>query len=49
LEHLEVWSWGHHIAGFTGAIFTLLYTWRRNLWLNMIAHIVPDATGLLLG
>jgi len=50
LEHLGVWSWGHVvIAGFAGAMLTLLYIWRRNLWVNMIAHFVPDAVGLLLG
>jgi len=48
-EHLGVWSWGHVvIAGFAGAMLTLLYTWRRNLWVNMIAHFIPDAIGLLL-
>lgn len=50
LEHLGVWSWGHVvIAGFAGAVLTLLYIWRRNLWVNTIAHFVPDAIGLLLG
>jgi membrane protease YdiL (CAAX protease family) len=50
LEHLGVWSWGHMIiAGFAGAILTLLYIWRRNLWVNTIAHFVPDGIGLLLG
>lgn len=50
LEHLGVWSWGHVvIAGFAGAMLTLLYIWRRNLWVNTIAHFVPDAFGLLLG
>jgi uncharacterized protein len=50
LEHLGVWSWGHVlIAGFAGAILTLLYIWRRNMWVNTIAHFVPDAIGLLLG
>jgi membrane protease YdiL (CAAX protease family) len=50
LEHLGGWSWGHVvIAGFAGAMLTLLYIWRRNLWVNMIAHFVPDAVGLLLG
>lgn len=50
LEHLGVWSWGHAIiAGFAGAILTLLYIWRRNLWVNTIAHFVPDAIGLLFG
>jgi membrane protease YdiL (CAAX protease family) len=50
LEHLGVRSWGHvMIAGFAGAMLTLLYIWRRNLWVNTIAHFVPDAIGLLLG
>jgi membrane protease YdiL (CAAX protease family) len=49
LEHVGVWGWGHLlIAGFAGLILTLLYIWRRNLWVNMIAHFVPDAIGLLL-
>jgi uncharacterized protein len=50
LEHVGFWSWGHAlIAGFAGAILTLLYIWRRNLWVNMIAHFVPDAIGFLFG
>jgi uncharacterized protein len=49
LEHVGVWGWVHLlIAGSAGAILTLLYIWRRNLWVNMIAHFVPDAVGLLL-
>jgi membrane protease YdiL (CAAX protease family) len=49
LEHLGVWSWGHVIiAAFAGAMLSLLYIWRRNLWVNVIAHFVPDATALLL-
>lgn len=49
LEHVGVWGWGHLlIAGSAGVILTLLYIWRRNLWVNMIAHFVPDAIGLLL-
>jgi len=49
LEHLGVWGWGHLlIAGSAGVMLTLLYIWRRNLWVNMIAHFVPDAIGLLL-
>ena len=49
LEHLGVWSWGHVIiAGFAGAMLSLLYIWRRNLWANSIAHFIPDAIGLLL-
>ena len=49
LEHLGFWSWSHAIiAAFAGAVLTLLYIWRRNLWVNIVAHFVPDAIGLLL-
>lgn len=49
LEHIGFWSWGHVIiAAFAGIILSLLYIWRRNLWVNTIAHFVPDAIGLLL-
>lgn len=49
LEHVGVWGWGHLlIAGSAGLVLTSLYMWRRNLWVNMIAHFVPDAIGLLL-
>jgi membrane protease YdiL (CAAX protease family) len=48
LEHVGVWGWGHLlIAGSAGAILTLLYIWRRNLWVNIIAHFIPDAIGVL--
>ena len=35
------WAWGPSyllLAGFYGAILTLLYLWRRNLPANMLAH-----------
>jgi len=36
---------GHLItAGFYGLILTLLYLWRRNLYSNMIAHWILDAS-----
>lgn len=47
--HVPLWGWGHLlVAGFCGAILTLLYLWRRNLWVTMLAHFLVDATGLLL-
>jgi membrane protease YdiL (CAAX protease family) len=49
LAHLSAWGWAHLIvAGFGGAVLTLVYLWRRNLWLNMIAHWIADAAGFLL-
>jgi membrane protease YdiL (CAAX protease family) len=50
LEHVGPWGWGHLlIAGFAGAILTLLYLWRRNLWVSMTAHFIVDGTIVLLG
>ena len=49
-EHLGYWGWAHlMIAGFGGAILTGLYLWRRDLGANMIAHLLTDAIGFLLG
>jgi membrane protease YdiL (CAAX protease family) len=28
-------------------MLTLLYAWRRNLWVNMIAHFVIDGVAVL--
>jgi membrane protease YdiL (CAAX protease family) len=36
------------IAGFGGLLLTLLYVWRRNLWINIIAHFVVDGASVLL-
>lgn len=50
LEHLGYWGWAHlMIAGFGGAILTALYLWRRDLGANIIAHLLTDAVGFLLG
>jgi membrane protease YdiL (CAAX protease family) len=49
-EHLGYWGWAHlMIAGFGGAILTGLYLWRRDLGANIIAHLLTDAIGFLLG
>jgi len=48
LAHVGPWGWSHLIvAGFGGAMFTLLYVWRRNLWVNIAAHVLVDAVGML--
>ncbi len=50
VEHLGYWGWAHlMIAGFGGVILTGLYLWRRDLGANMIAHLLTDAVGFLLG
>jgi membrane protease YdiL (CAAX protease family) len=49
LDHVSFWGW-HHIvvAGTAGILLTLLYLWRRNLWVNMVAHFIVDAAAFLL-
>lgn len=49
LDHIGFWGWHHvFIAGLAGAILTLLYLWRRNLWVNMLAHFIVDGAAFLL-
>lgn len=49
LDHIGFWGWHHvFIAGLAGAVLTLLYLWRRNLWINMLAHFMVDAAAFLL-
>jgi uncharacterized protein len=48
LDHISFWGWHHvFIAGTAGAALTLLYLWRRNIWVNMIAHFMVDAAAFL--
>jgi membrane protease YdiL (CAAX protease family) len=48
--HLGYWGWAHLlIAGFGGCILTGLYLWRRDLTTSMIAHLVTDGIGFLVG
>jgi membrane protease YdiL (CAAX protease family) len=48
--HVGSWGWAHLlIAGFGGAMLTVLYVWRRNLWVNIIAHWITDAASVLAG
>ncbi len=49
IAHLGAWGWAQLIvAGFGGIVLTLLYFWRRNLWVNMMAHWIADGAGFLL-
>lgn len=48
LDHISFWGWHHlFIAGSAGAALTVLYFWRRNIWVNMIAHFMVDAAAFL--
>jgi len=47
--HLSYWGAAQLIiAGWGGFLLTLLFPWRRNLWVNMIVHWLSDAAGFLL-
>jgi membrane protease YdiL (CAAX protease family) len=49
LEHIGTWGVSHLlIAGFGGVALTALYLWRRNLWVNIIAHFIVDGAAVLL-
>lgn len=48
MEHVGPWGWSHLIvAGFGGLALTGLYVWRRNLWSNMLAHMIVDGVSVL--
>lgn len=50
LAHLSGWGWAHlMVAAFGGAVLTGLYLVRRDLASNMIAHLLTDGVGFLLG
>lgn len=47
--HLSAWGAPQLIvAGFGGAMLTILYLWRRNIWSNMLAHWIADSGFVLL-
>lgn len=47
--HLAGWGAAQLVvAGFGGIALTVLFVWRRNLWVNIIAHWIGDAAGFLL-
>lgn len=48
LAHVGVWGWSHAIFVAAGGLaFSLLYLWRRNLWINMTAHLVVDVAAVI--
>jgi membrane protease YdiL (CAAX protease family) len=48
-DHVGFWGWHHvFIAGPAGIVLTMLYLWRRNLLVNIIAHFIVDAAAFLL-
>jgi membrane protease YdiL (CAAX protease family) len=48
LAHVEPWGWSHVIvAGTGGLLFALLYLWRRNLWVSIVAHLIVDGIAMI--
>jgi len=47
--HVGPWGWAHLlVAGVGGAGFTLLYAWRRNVCVGIIAHLGVDGIAMLV-
>jgi uncharacterized protein len=47
--HLPSWGAAHLLfVSLAAALFTLAFVWRRDLWANIIAHIVADSVPLLI-
>ncbi|HZC38634.1 MAG TPA: type II CAAX endopeptidase family protein [Sphingomicrobium sp.] len=47
--HLSYWGAAQLlIAGWGGLLLTIVFLWRRNLWVNMIIHWLTDGVGFLL-
>jgi membrane protease YdiL (CAAX protease family) len=50
VAHVGPWGWGHLlIAGYGGLVLTALYLWRKNLWVNILAHVIVDAVAVMSG
>lgn len=48
LTHFS-WGFGHLLfVTLGGGIFTIVYLWKRNIWINIIGHFTVDLTVLLL-
>ena len=49
LMHVPAVGWAHLLTvGIVGGLVTMLYLWRRNLLVNVVAHATIDAVGLLV-
>ncbi len=49
VTHAPAVGWSHLLpVGIVASLVTLLYLWRRDLVLNMVAHATIDAIGLLV-
>jgi uncharacterized protein len=47
--HLPSWGAAHLLfVSIAAALFTFAFVWRRNLWTNVIGHILADSVPLLI-
>ena len=50
LAHLPLWGRGPALTTlFSGAVFALVYLWRRDLTANIVAHVLTDLQGIVGG
>jgi len=50
VAHVGPWGFGHLLlAGYGGLVLTVLWLRRRNLWVNILAHVLVDAAAVLPG
>ena len=49
VAHVPLWGWGPALTTFvSGAIVTLVYLWRRDVVMLIIAHVVTDLYGIVI-
>jgi len=50
VAHVPMWGWGPALATLVpGAILTLFYMWQRDLAACIVAHVVADLAGIVVG
>lgn len=50
VAHVPMWGWGPALATLvSGAILTVFYLWQRDLAACIVAHVVTDFAGIVIG
>ncbi|MGH8593327.1 MAG: lysostaphin resistance A-like protein [Gammaproteobacteria bacterium] len=50
VAHVPMWGWGPALATLvSGAILTVFYLWQRDLAACIVAHVVTDFAGIVVG
>ena len=50
VAHVPMWGWGPALSMLvSGAIFASFYLWQRDLMACIIAHVVTDFAGIVVG